>query len=372
MSNAVLQERPLTRVGEQGLAGADGREIRPKVEAVSVEDQMPLDIFDVVDLPPTESIRAQVERRRALLEGIPPNNPRGLKSATSQLKLAERELRYGEWRDEQLAKRPDGCQPWCLGRGRRYGSAPDLHDDGKFTINGGMEYCTCPDGQRMRLADSVDHEVQRVQREQEQADRLWSMSGIPPKFREYTLDSLAAIPGKAPLAECLRPWDGRRWLLFTGDVGTCKTGAAVALLQDQLKRGRSGKYIPAPTYFARLRATYNRRQGGDDEADELEVLGSLLQLDVLVLDDLGKEPMSEWAKSRLFTLVNERYVNERTTIVTTNLGREELQKAVGSATYDRLRGEAAPFIKLGGPSVRGIAPAVGIGAPVDVEVREAR
>jgi DNA replication protein DnaC len=51
---------------------------------------------------------------------------------------------------------------------------------------------------------------------------------------------------------------------------------------------------------------------------------------VLVLDDLGAEKSSEWTLSMLYHVINERYNQGRTTIITTNLPWDDLQPAAAS------------------------------------------
>jgi DNA replication protein DnaC len=59
-----------------------------------------------------------------------------------------------------------------------------------------------------------------------------------------------------------------------------------------------------------------RRGFGDGAADER--LDALMEVDLLVLDDLGAERLTAWADEQLFVLLNARYLDERATVLTSN------------------------------------------------------
>lgn len=186
--------------------------------------------------------------------------------------------------------------------------------------------------------------------------RIWSSSQVPETMRDYSLESFAAHPanaGKAQLVADLRAvWDdSNRWLLFLGPVGVGKTGLAISLLNAAMRRGSPGLYVVTPTYLSRIRATYSRNRDG--EVDEMDVLASVIETPVLVLDDVGKVALSEWGQEKLFTLVNERYIAGRRTIVTSNLDTEDgsLEGHLWPATWDRIRGMSEVF-RLTGSSLR--------------------
>ena len=58
------------------------------------------------------------------------------------------------------------------------------------------------------------------------------------------------------------------------------------------------------------------------EASEKEVLRGVLDCELLVIDDLGAEKQSAWVRDTIAFILNDRYKNERTVIITTNLRDE--------------------------------------------------
>lgn len=181
--------------------------------------------------------------------------------------------------------------------------------------------------------------------------RIWEASQIPPKYQRYTLDGFAALTGKHALVEQLRRWEqGERWLVLVGGVGVGKSGLAASLLVAWLRRGQSGLYVSAPLFFSRIRATYGSSSEGDDE---LAVLASLGEVGLLVLDDIGTVRLSEWGQEKLYTVLNDRFVLGRRTILTSNLLVEDrsLEAYLWPSTWDRIRGMSDVFT-LTGESLR--------------------
>lgn len=209
---------------------------------------------------------------------------------------------------------------------------------------GEMIACQCPAGAAI------------VQRRQ---DRVWQQAGIPPKFARYTLDSLADRPGTAGLADGLRQWQrGGAWLLLWGPPGTCKSGAAVALLRDLQANGGQGLFMLLNRVLDRMQATFG---AAATEPGYEQAFRTLVDADLLVLDDIGAngKPLSAWGQNELFKIVDARDLAEKRTIFTTNLsaggGRSTFAEYVGGPTWSRIRGRCGRWIvETTGPDQRGL------------------
>lgn len=145
-------------------------------------------------------------------------------------------------------------------------------------------------------------------------------------------------------------------VLVLGPVGTGKTHAALAFARWQyVHHAMSVEFAPVVRLLDNLRPGAPERQtpGG------IEGWGNHIQpwadfycnVELLVLDDLGGEKPSEWTAERLYLIVNDRWLNQRPTIATTNLSPGDLREAIGERTYDRLR-DGAVALQLGGESRR--------------------
>jgi DNA replication protein DnaC len=126
--------------------------------------------------------------------------------------------------------------------------------------------------------------------------------------------------------------EGRGLWIF-GDTGTGKTTLAMLISKAALEAGRSVAIYSLPKLLARIRRTYDSEPGGDSY---LSLFDKLTSVDLLHIDDLGAEKRSDWVLEQLYALVNERYETERSVVITTNLGHEELEEQIGSRTVSRL------------------------------------
>lgn len=166
--------------------------------------------------------------------------------------------------------------------------------------------------------------------------RFWSSSQAPVRYADCTLES---YPGDPSAVDRLRSWlEGERWLILTGEHGAGKTGLTVALLRELDQRDRSVLFVNAPAMLRRVRATYGQHTEAETEA---AVIDSLAEVDVLAIDDLGKERKTPWSSELLYDIANRRYLAARRTIVTTNLDAYALETHVGPAIFGRLFEQSA-------------------------------
>jgi len=104
-------------------------------------------------------------------------------------------------------------------------------------------------------------------------------------------------------------------LLLTGSIGVGKTHLAVGMLQALVtERGARGLFYDYRELLKQVQNSYNRSV----EATELEVLRPVFEAEVLVLDELGASKPTDWVWDTVAHILNARYNDRRTTIITTN------------------------------------------------------
>jgi DNA replication protein DnaC len=132
------------------------------------------------------------------------------------------------------------------------------------------------------------------------------------------------------LSENLRRGQG---LWFTGDVGTGKTTLAMLVSKAALDAGHSVAIYSVPHLLAEIRDTYDRDPG---ERSYMDFFARLASVDLLHLEDVGAEKQTDWVLEQLYSLVNERYEQQRSILVTTNLPFEKLEEQIGQRTASRI------------------------------------
>jgi DNA replication protein DnaC len=131
-------------------------------------------------------------------------------------------------------------------------------------------------------------------------------------------------------------------LLFTGSVGVGKTHLAVGILKKLIEeRGVQGVFCDYRELLKEVQDSYNPSVS----VTEMQVLRPIFAAEILVLDELGASKPSEWVWDTVAHILNTRYNERRTTIITTNymntgpLGTESDPKS--KAEPDTPAGEAA-------------------------------
>jgi DNA replication protein DnaC len=169
---------------------------------------------------------------------------------------------------------------------------------------------------------------------------------IPPRYREISFDQitgtdLVAFPEQirvarrfaAQIDENLR--DGRGiWIM--GDIGTGKTMLAMLISKAALDAGRTVAIYSLPRLLNLIRETIASSREGEHAEGVVGFLDRLAEVDLLHLDDVGAENRTDWALEQLYSIVNTRYEEQRSIVVTTNLQPDELSEQIGARTVSRL------------------------------------
>ncbi len=126
--------------------------------------------------------------------------------------------------------------------------------------------------------------------------------------------------------------DGGRGLWFMGPVGTGKTTLAMLVSKAALNAGRSVAIYSLPRLLNKIRETAH-----GSERSHLDLLDRLTAVDLLHVDDVGVERTTDWVLEELYSIVNARYEDERSMVITTNiLDREALCEQISERTVSRL------------------------------------
>jgi DNA replication protein DnaC len=166
-------------------------------------------------------------------------------------------------------------------------------------------------------------------------------TGIPKRFRGVgfdrqpiaDMDKGLLTPVRAFIRNIDHNLEEGRGFWFFGDVGTGKTSLAMLVSKSALEAGRSVAIYSMPRLLADIKETYEDRS----ERSYMQLFERLCSVDLLHIDDLGAEKRTEWVLEQLYAIVNERWQEQRSMVVTTNLlDPEELRAQIGARTVSRV------------------------------------
>ncbi|MBU0702627.1 MAG: ATP-binding protein [Chloroflexi bacterium] len=122
----------------------------------------------------------------------------------------------------------------------------------------------------------------------------------------------------------------RDWLVFTGTFGCGKTHLAAAAANYRVKHGHPALFVVVPDLLDHLRATFNPQSTVTFSQQFEEVRRAPL----LILDDLGTESATPWAREKLYQIFDYRYNARLPTVITTATPIEELDPRLATRMLD--------------------------------------
>jgi DNA replication protein DnaC len=172
----------------------------------------------------------------------------------------------------------------------------------------------------------------RAEQARRKTDALVQLSNLA-AFREKTFTTFNPfIVGLRPVVPQVRAYarqpDG--WLTLLGSYGVGKTHLAAAIAHETLERGAGVVFAVVPDLLDHLRTTFSPHStiSYDERFDILRAAP------LLILDDLGTESATPWAREKLYQLLNHRYNHRLPTVVTSNLKPDAIEPRIYSRLCD--------------------------------------
>ena len=137
-------------------------------------------------------------------------------------------------------------------------------------------------------------------------------------------------------------------LMLYGTVGTGKSFLSGCVARELIEKGYSCVYYSAISLFENL-ADETFRHSSKDVLYNLN--DYIYNCDLLIIDDLGTETTNSFVISRLFAIINERILNKKATVISTNLSLEEIRDRYGDRVFSRLV-NSYTALRLSGTDIR--------------------
>lgn len=184
-------------------------------------------------------------------------------------------------------------------------------------------------------------------------EEKFSISNLGQRFAECTFDSFLQRPGTEKVVKNAKAYVEHfndidsEGLIIWGVPGNGKSHLAASIAHDIKSKYKTVVFQTVPELLERIRSTFNSNQ----KESEKEIMDALLHCDLLILDDIGSEKVSDWVMDIVFRIVDGRYRQKRPIIYTTNLNPKDLRFKLDERTYDRMV-ETSTIIENQGTSYR--------------------
>jgi DNA replication protein DnaC len=162
---------------------------------------------------------------------------------------------------------------------------------------------------------------------------------IPRRYRDVSFDRPPVTDIEPAIVGAVRRYaatiedqlDAGRGLWFMGNPGTGKTTLAMLVSKAALDAGRTVAIYSLPRLLSEIRDVFRA------DGSFVALLDRLTEVDLLHIDDLGAEQTTEWVLEALYAIVNARYEDERSIVLTTNcMDRDALCAQITPRTVSRL------------------------------------
>lgn len=183
---------------------------------------------------------------------------------------------------------------------------------------------------------------------------------IPRRFSEESLDTFRPKQSRSlrMFLNFARKYvenyseNNSKGLYICGSTGIGKTHLAIGVLKALMAKGHPGVFYNLVDLFDAIRASYDPQK---PPAASQARIAELLDRQVLVLDDFGMGKSTSWATDRLYAMINRRYQECKTLILTSNLSLKALRQRVEPALYSRIMSLCTP-VEITGEDFRNPTP----------------
>ena len=142
----------------------------------------------------------------------------------------------------------------------------------------------------------------------------------------------------------------RRGLLLTGTTGTAKSHIAQGILRKATLLYRvPARWVYWPDLLRRMQASFKNSKKGGETLDD--IVNWLTEVRLLVIDEIGGEHVTGWARTQIESVLNRCENNKTTVIATTNFDEDKLREEIGDPSVSRLR-ELCEVVRVDGHDYR--------------------
>lgn len=236
--------------------------------------------------------------------------------------------------------------PICKYCGEKYKINENIPDNFPEWIKQAMKYIPACDCEKRAEEKRKEEEEKERQRQCliNKVKKYKDISVIDRKFLEITFDNANMSERHMVIAKkyadnFIKSGTLDGGILFYGSVGTGKTYATACICNHLMNNGKTVLVMNLGLYLLKI-----KREWAEAEND---VLNYVKNCDLLVIDDLGVEKISEFVLEKVFTLIDTRYRSGKPMLITSNLSMKQIGNLFGDRIVDRIKEKCLEFEVIG-------------------------
>lgn len=193
--------------------------------------------------------------------------------------------------------------------------------------------CKCEQDRKRKFERQRENHIKQLE-----IKKLFSISSLGKRFEQATLDTFIQREGAENAFNATKdyiahyPSREEESLLIWGEPGNGKTLLAASVANAISKKGYVVVFQSVPELLRRIKSTFDQ---GNKETENL-IIRALLECDLLILDDIGSERLTDWSEEKIYDIIDGRYRAKKPIFYTSNLIPKELAGQVDKRCYDRM------------------------------------
>jgi DNA replication protein DnaC len=175
-------------------------------------------------------------------------------------------------------------------------------------------------------------------------EKRFAKSSLGKRFADSTFDNFQMRIGAEKAFDLCKKYvsEFHEWgpdsLLIWGDWGNGKSHLGAAIDNALTDKNLIVVFQSVPELLQKIRDTFSNGNG----ETEREIMRALFSCDLLILDDIGAEKVTDWVSDALFRIIDGRYRKKKPILYTTNLKPTLLLEKLGGRIYDRITETSLP------------------------------
>lgn len=191
------------------------------------------------------------------------------------------------------------------------------------------ERCNCEEANKIWKQYDENIEKKKVQEfNSKQIEKLFKNNNLGKRQLNSTFKNYKVTDKNKDAFENAKKYTSKlinekttKGLFITGTYGVGKTYLASCIANELIKNKNTVLFGTLIQLLDFIKDTYK-----DNEISDKEYLNLYSSVDLLIIDDLGKEKPTDWVIEKLFLIVNNRYNNYLPIVITTNYNRNQLRE----------------------------------------------